>query len=135
MLLVSWDGGTEGKGEGGGGAAYDPDRGGKQAQLNARQAGVRGFDDHGAVVLHADAHAHNPEIHHQQRPQPPVQKHAAQLPESPGRRVVHALQIAVVDVGVAAGERRRRGRDPAREARARGWGLAGRGGSVGEPPE
>ena len=43
--------------------SYYPDWRSQQRQLHACQFRVRGLDDHRAVVLDTDTHAHNPKIH------------------------------------------------------------------------
>ena len=53
----------------------DPDRGVEQAELDASESRVDGFEDHGSVGLHSVANADDAEVHDKQRPEAPVDHH------------------------------------------------------------
>lgn len=114
---------------------YDPNRRKQQTQLDARQLRIRRLDDHRPVVLHPDPDPHDAEIHHQQRPQPPVQEHAHQVPQRPLRPVVHALQVVVVDLSVTALQRGRASGYPSEISLLLGERFPRWNWTVGEPPE
>lgn len=123
MVGQVWDGET-----------HNPDRREEQADSHAAVIRVDGRDDDTPIQLRANANAHHAKVHHDQRPQPPVNQHQAQVPPGPRPRVVHALQLAVMHQRILSGQRLRRRRKEAHDA-ARHALLARRQRPVGQPPQ
>lgn len=81
---------------------YYPNRGSQQTQIHTTEVGVDGLDNQVGIQLHSDAHTHNTKVHHQQRPQSPVQEHGEEITHRPRSRVVHPLHVMVMDHRILA---------------------------------
>lgn len=113
---------------------YNPDRGEKQADFNARSFRHNRRDDDVAVELGTNAHANDAEVHDKQWPEAPIPENLQEVANRPGAGAVHSPQIVVVDDGVVALERLGARGDPFVQA-GPGTFLAGRERAIRQPPQ
>lgn len=116
------------------GETHDPDWSREKTQVDAAQAGVDSFDDHGTVVLDANANADDPKIHDQEGPQAPVHEDVKEVAKGPLRAMIDSLQIMVVDFSVATCQCRTAPWKPT-QVLLSGCLLARCSWSIGKPPE
>lgn len=84
---------------------HNPDRRKEQAHFHTAILRVDGGNNHTAIQLRADAHAHDAKIHQHQRPQPPVHQHARQVSPRPRARMIDPPHLTIMHTSILPRQR------------------------------